>query len=234
MKRFIAIILIATSILLLAVSAKESVEYTFEELTQLMNENLQKMNDAHALAELARSLGWNEDCEAIKRAKLEYSKAYSFYQEYKQLYEDLQWANKANEYPVATQIWRYMKDLGWNDYVCAGIMGNIMTEVGGRTLDIQYWLKGSYYGICQWSKGYKKVWGADLEEQLEFLKDTIEYELNIYGYAYKRGFNFEAFLELTDEREVAEAFAACYERSSQKNRYIRKDCAEKAYDYFVN
>ena len=41
-----------------------------------------------------------------------------------------------DEYPEAYKIWHYLKKLGYNDYVCAGIMGNIMAECGGQTLNI--------------------------------------------------------------------------------------------------
>ena len=42
----------------------------------------------------------------------------------------------SGKYSQATQVWNGLKALGLNDYVCAGIMGNIMAEVGGQTLDI--------------------------------------------------------------------------------------------------
>ena len=112
---------------------------------------------------------------------------------------EAKWATKAAEYPAATQIWRYMKAQGWNDYVCAGIMGNLMTEVGGQTLDIRYTLSSSgYYGMCQWSRGYSQVWGAGLETQCDFLRDTIKYEFDTYGFKYQKGFNFNSFLNMTD------------------------------------
>ena len=41
-----------------------------------------------------------------------------------------------DKYPEAYKIWHYLKKLGYNDYVCAGIMGNIMAECGGQTLNI--------------------------------------------------------------------------------------------------
>ena len=129
-----------------------------------------------------------------------------------------------------------MKDLGWNDYVCAGIMGNLMAEVGGQTLDIQYWLQGNgYYGMCQWNKAYRSgVWGADLTGQCDFLRDTIKYEIDTFGYAYKKGFNLNSFLALSNERDAALAFAKCYERCGSGTYTIRQNNAEKAYDYFVN
>ena len=128
-----------------------------------------------------------------------------------------------------------MKNLGWNDYVCAGIMGNLMAEVGGQTLDIQYWLKDNgYYGMCQWNKAYSNIWGADLETQCDYLKNTIKYEIDTFGYAYQKGFNFASFLNMSNERDAAKAFAKCYERCSSSTYNIRMNNAEKAYNYFVN
>lgn len=148
--------------------------------------------------------------------------------------EEAKWATKATEYPAATQIWRYMKAQGWNDYVCAGIMGNLMAEVGGQTLDIRYTLSSSgYYGMCQWSRGYSQVWGAGLETQCDFLRDTIKYEFDTYGFKYQKGFNFNSFLNMTDAQQAALAFAKSYERCSSKSYNIRQKNAVKAYNYFV-
>lgn len=148
--------------------------------------------------------------------------------------EEAKWATKAAEYPAATQIWRYMKAQGWNDYVCAGIMGNLMAEVGGQTLDIRYTLSSSgYYGMCQWSRGYSQVWGAGLETQCDFLRDTIKYEFDTYGFKYQKGFNFNSFLNMTDAQQAALAFAKSYERCSSGSYGVRQKNALKAYNYFV-
>ena len=148
--------------------------------------------------------------------------------------EEAKWAIKAAEYPAATQIWRYMKTQGWNDYVCAGIMGNLMAEVGGQTLDIRYTLSSSgYYGMCQWSRGYSQVWGAGLETQCDFLRDTIKYEFDTYGFKYQKGFNFNSFLNMTDAQQAALAFAKSYERCSSRSYGVRQKNALKAYNYFV-
>lgn len=148
--------------------------------------------------------------------------------------EEAKWATKAAQYPAATQIWRYMKALGWNDYVCAGIMGNLMAEVGGQTLDIRYTLSsGSYYGMCQWSRGYSAVWGAGLETQCDFLRDTIKYEFDTYGFKYQKGFNFNSFLNMTDAQQAALAFAKAYERCGSGSYGVRQSNALKAYNYFV-
>lgn len=217
--------------------------YTMTQLQVLIEAERANQEAAHELAESARKLGWPEESEPIISAKNEWWNAQLAIEvydaRYKELYaesEKAKWEIKAAEYPAATQIWRYMKDLDWNDYVCAGIMGNLMAEVGGQTLDIQYWLYGSeYYGMCQWNKVYESgVWGADLVGQCDFLRDTIKYEIDTFGYAYQKEFNFESFLNMFNERDAALAFAKCYERCADWTYDVRQKCATIAYDYFVN
>ena len=217
--------------------------YSLEELEYLINIEETNQEAAHSLAEAARLLGWPESSDSIVSAKAEWWNAQlaidlydSRYQELYTASEKRKWDTRKEEYPEATEIWLYMKSLGWNDYVCAGIMGNLMAEVGGNTLKIQYWLYDSdknYYGMCQWSSGYREIWDANLTDQCIFLKDTIKYELDTFGYAYMKGFNFTAFLNLSDEREAAKAFAKCYERCASYTYEVRQDNAEKAYNYFV-
>lgn len=141
------------------------------------------------------------------------------------------------EYPVATYVWNYMKSLGWSDAVCAGIMGNMMAEVGGQTLNLNYRLydsTGNYYGICQWSsRYYGQIHGADLETQCNFLRDTIKKEIDIYGKRYQAGMNFEKFLQIDDPEEAALCFAMAYERCASWTYDVRQRNAVKAYDYFV-
>ena len=99
--------------------------------------------------------------------------------------EELRWAQIEKEYPVAAKVWNYLKLCGWNDYVCAGVMGNLMRETGGDTLNLKPTLYDSsraYYGICQWSKRYcHEVQGKDLDYQLDYLKTTIEKEFLTFG-----------------------------------------------------
>lgn len=149
------------------------------------------------------------------------------------------WSEKSGEYPVATQVWRYMKEeLGWNDYVCAGVMGNMMAEVGGQTLNLQPYLYGhsgaNYYGLCQWSsRYYPSIQGADVDAQLDFLASTVKKELDTYGYLFRSGLDYEAFCNLTDAEDVAMAFAKAYERCGSGSYGVRQRNAIKAYNYFV-
>ena len=147
------------------------------------------------------------------------------------------WRVRAEEYPAATQVWLYMKDLGWSDYVCAGIMGNMMAECGGQTLDIDWRLydhTGWFYGICQWSMYYfPEARDLELEQQLDYLRDTIEGEFDYAGFCYYSGFTYEDFLEMTNCRDIALAFAKVYERCGSGSYSIRQRNAEVAYEYFV-
>lgn len=147
------------------------------------------------------------------------------------------WEQKRLQYPAATYVWEKLKFYGYNDYVCAGIMGNLMAEVGGQTLNLEYEKYSSeakgYYGICQWSKTYSEVWYSDLQTQVQFLSRTILYELDTYGFKYKKGFDYVGFCDLTNEKEAALAFAKCYERCGKASYNQRQINATAAYNYFV-
>lgn len=146
--------------------------------------------------------------------------------------------NQANcqedKYAAATYIWNYLKDKDYNDSVCAGILGNIMTEVGGNTLYIQWWLYGaSYYGMCQWNKAYSAIWGTDLKTQCDFLMSNIEYEIDTFGFCYQSGFRYNNFCQLQNPQAAARCFAKAYERCGSGSYGIRESNALIAYNYFV-
>lgn len=191
---------------------------------------------AHQMAECARKLGYKETNAVIFLAKEEWYEA-------KQKIEDSQnsipyWQTKFEEYPYATYIWLYLtKQLKYSNEVAAGIMGNIMAECSGGSLDIHYWAYSAteyYYGICQWNKkNYSDVFDKGLEYQCNFLAKTIEYELNTFGYAYQKGYNYEDFLKLTTPKESALMFAKCYERCTKGTYIVRQKYANIAYNYYV-
>lgn len=136
------------------------------------------------------------------------------------------------EYEEANYIWNYLKNLGYSDYVTAGILGNIMAEVGGNTLNINPTAEtNEYYGICQWRKKYfPDVVRLSLEDQCNFLRDNIEYEICTFHPTY----SYKEFLNITDIREAALVFAEGYERCNKNTYILRQDCAEIAYNYFVD
>ena len=142
------------------------------------------------------------------------------------------------KYPLARTVWDFFKEeLNWNDYVAAGVMGNLMVETGGQTLNLKWdlWDKAShqYYGLCQWSqKYYPEMINASLEEQLQFIKESVKPIIDTFGKNYAKGFNYEQFCQMEDIEEAALAFAKAYERCSSKSYNIRMTSALKAYEYF--
>lgn len=133
-------------------------------------------------------------------------------------------------YNQATEVWNYLRNLGLNEYVCAGIIGNIMAEVGGHTLDISRWPQYSlsnYYGICQWAGGRKdrllNDFGTTLNDQVRFLS------VELFEVIPKDN----SFYNMQDEREAALYFAKYYERCNSKYYSVRQKNATKALEYFM-
>jgi hypothetical protein len=204
------------------------------ELKKLINECQDQMDKAENLKIVINELNYSNNHLISIIAEKEYNKAYERYCYYENEYNNIV-QSLYDAYPAASQIWLYLKEYGYNDYVCAGIMGNIMAEVGGQTLNIQYTLStNNYYGICQWSSNYSSVWGTSLQTQLDFLTSTVEKELNTYGRLYSSGFDYDDFINLTDEKAAALAFAKCYERCGSGSYSIRQQNATAAYNYFVD
>lgn len=147
------------------------------------------------------------------------------------------WDEKETEYYYATRTWKFLKSLGYSDVACAGILGNVMTECGGATLDIEpviYDAFGEYYGMFQWSTFYYPgVADAEFEEQLEYYAQTSLPVFETWGKNYKCGFTIEDFNMLTDPKETALAFAKIYERCAAWTYEKRQNAAEVAYEYFV-
>ena len=153
--------------------------------------------------------------------------------------EEQFWKKCSEEYPIATEIWLEMKSYGWTDAACAGIMGNIMREVSGNTMEhISPNICNStqsHYGLCQWSKKYypdiqpKDGWAPSIAEQIEFLRYTIIHQRELY---HNYGFTEEYLMTATDHREVAKVFCNGYERPGESSK-CREDNAEKAWKYFV-
>lgn len=130
-------------------------------------------------------------------------------------------------YWAARYVWDYFHSLGYNDYVVAGLLGNMMCECAHQNLDLQPEIYGDgYYGICQWSSGYADVWGTSLEYQCQFLANTIQYEIDTYGCGY------EYFCSLQNEQDAAIEFAAGYERCGSGSYWLRAECAIEALEYF--
>lgn len=148
-------------------------------------------------------------------------------------------ANTGNS--AADQVWNFLANKGFSDGVNAGIIGNMMRECGGDTLDLKWNMYGSYqgvkyYGLCMWSASYApaNLMGSSISFQLNYLMSTMKSQFDTYGYMYKQGFNYDKFRKLSDYEEAAVAFAICYERPGyEENRYgKRRNNARSAYNTY--
>jgi len=140
------------------------------------------------------------------------------------------------EHYYATKVWEYLRQKGFSQEVTCAIIGNMMIETSGGSLDLKptvYSPSGNYYGLCQWSKKYyPEAHGLSFEQQLEFLLNNIEWEINTFGKCYKEDFKYKDFLLMDDPVEAALAFAKSYERCGPASYEMRQEAAEKAYEYF--
>lgn len=153
--------------------------------------------------------------------------------------EEAKWRQRYEEYPAATEAWIAMKALGWNDIMCAGIMGNLMAETGGTGTLYLDWNSDSSsgYGLVQWigeRRGIiKNRYGAfpTVKEQIQYISDELYGENGVYSQVTESQLN--AIANAESPEESAYAFACYYERCSAEYRYMRRDFARKAYEYFT-
>lgn len=145
---------------------------------------------------------------------------------------------RMKEYPVATQVWLYMKDtFGWSDTVCAGIMGNIMAEIGGGTLNFDNWNHDTPYGMFQWL-GQRKIdikekYGAEpnIFEQLDFMYDELHGTNGVRQQV--EGWQRDKILNANNPKDVATYFCVYFERPGNSGS-VRRSYAQTAYEYFAN
>ena len=143
---------------------------------------------------------------------------------------------KVNPQEAKEQIWIMLRARGFNEYVTAGIMGNIQAECGFKWN--VYSAGGESYGICQWLLKYvPEISGASLEEQIDYLL-TGKYNMKstFNSSSYNRNYkniNYEQFINLQDEREAAAAFMLIYERPTSKDPTKRSNYASEIYKEFV-
>lgn len=140
------------------------------------------------------------------------------------------------EHYYATKVWEYLRQKGFNQEITCAIIGNMMVETSGGSLDLEpttYSPSGNYYGLCQWSKKYyPEAHGLPFECQLDYLIDSMLWEFNTFGWLYQDNFVYDTFLAMTDVEEAALAFAMAYERCSSVSYEMRQEAALRAYNYF--
>ena len=136
---------------------------------------------------------------------------------------------ETKEHTLNDYIWEFLtNEMGLSNEAAAGIFGNMMVECGGRSFDLQPYIYspgGAYYGLCQWgtSNHHSGIRGGTVEQQLEYLRDTIESEMGSQQY--------QSFRAAASPEEASVIFARWYERCSYPRG--RQNEAREAYERFV-
>ena len=126
-------------------------------------------------------------------------------------------------------IWRYLTvNMGLPDVAAAGVFGNMMVESGSRTFNVNPYIYSpgqAYYGLCQWNTcgHHSGINGGTLEEQLEYLADTIESEMH--------SSNYQRLLNAETPEQASVIFGQWYERCAEPSG--RQNEARRAYERFV-
>ena len=141
------------------------------------------------------------------------------------------------EYPVAEKIWNMMKSFGWSDTVCAGIMGNLMAEVGGQTLNLNWQSNtGAELGICQWMSGRKSGiinrYGSSpsCEQQVKYMYDELLGTNGVRRQVTEE--QYQLIVNSSTPEEAARMFAKYFERCAKYTYSVRERNAVNAYNYF--
>ena len=217
---------------------------TYHEASEALAATLDRQDSIQMVYNNLITLGYPVDHPAVIMARIDMIRIendISYYQEQVDLLEeDYKWELRAQQYPVATEIWLYMKnEFNWPDNVCAGVMGNIMGEVSGGSLKIPTKCDSSGpYGMFQWlgsrKIAIKKLYGsqASIEQQLEFMYDELYGSDGVTKQV--QNWQREAILDPTTKCEKnAMAFCKYFERPGGTG-LVRRKYARIAYDYFVD
>lgn len=232
-------------IIILEVVEVERVEpATLDEANTALEDAIFRRDTTKSVYEGLLLLGYDTEHPAVVMAKTDFENAEAdveYYTEQQLIrQEEENWRVRAEEYPVATQAWLYMKnELCFSDIVCAGIMGNMMAECGGCwTSDLDWDVSSSSgYGMIQWLGGRKQqlfsIYGdtPSVENQLNFVKDELYGTNGVTKQVTDSQLN--EIINAETPEDCAYAFACYYERCGEGNRWVRRDYARRAYEYFV-
>lgn len=217
---------------------------TYDEANASLEKAIARQELTNTVYQGLITLGYADDHPAVVMAKTDIENANAdviYYQEQFEIWEEKRkWEVRASEYPVATQVWLYMKnELGYSDIVCAGIMGNMMAECGGCwTSDLDWDVSSSSgFGMIQWLGGRKKqlfsIYGdtPSIEDQLNFMHDEL-YGTNGVTWQVTQS-QLDKIMNAETPEECAYAFACYFERCGKGHRAPRRGYARRAYEYFV-
>ena len=172
-----------------------------QELQTLMNQCREKKATAHQMAECARALGYPENHVIIKTAQQVWAEQNKLEAEYAAELKNYnaKLSRWRAECPYATEIYEKLRAHGLSHITASAIMGNIMAEVGGQTLENidPYLRSGIYYGICMWNIFYcPKVNGRNLTGQVDYLLESMPKSMRQFGGSYDKFLSMTVVIQL--------------------------------------
>jgi hypothetical protein len=180
--------------------------------TDLSNEYIAEIEACeHELIEEIASDNYTEEAEQLMQEELTRIRDIA----QRVAHDRTVYATWEQEHYYAAKTYKYLRQNGYSAAVACGIIGNMMIETSGGTLDINpdiYSYDRSFYGLWQWSLYYyPDVADISFEEQLLFLQNTIVCEFTNFGFCYETDFTYEDFMALEDPEQASIAFAKVYE-----------------------
>ena len=175
---------------------------------------------AHEIANQMRAMGYEEDNVVILACQ-------QWWREESKISIPII-IEESNEYPVATKVWNLLREAGLSEVCAAAIIGNMMAECGGQTLNLNpYIYSYGYYGLCMWSLYYfPEINGLDVDGQVSYLLETLDSNMRIgLGSA-------QEFFEIENVELAARYFSDKYERPASWSS-VRAENAVKALQYFT-
>lgn len=137
---------------------------------------------------------------------------FGIYPDSRQILQAMNTYRMKEQHYIACYVYDRLRASGFNNEVSAGIIGNMMAECGGQTLDLQWWIHGDgkqYYGLCMWDLSYAKdLDGSNVPEQMNYLLRTLQTHMEMFGGSY------EYFMSMTDAGDAAKYFNSYYERGA--------------------
>lgn len=145
------------------------------------------------------------------------------------------------QYPTAEYVWTYLRNSGYSPAAAAGIIGNMMAECGGWTLNLNPYSWNNIqtsYGLCQWKTCYAspEMANSSIEYQMAYLVSNLPAVLpNSYAGA-KASMDIQMFMWLGDPAAAADIFCRGYEQCGNYEIECarRGQFAWQAYDYFLH
>ena len=146
------------------------------------------------------------------------------------------------EFPVAQYIWDKLIELGYTEYVAAGIIGNLVAEVGDpSTKDSNFDLDwesntGIEIGLCQWTQGRRQAiinrygFSPHYTQQFEYMIDELLGTNRVKRQVSEN--QYQLIINASTPKEAAYYFALYFERCAKGSYTARKNKAQQAYEYF--